>query len=67
MPPERYLEVVLEPLSTLEEADALLAGVVLQLAIEGTERQEAGKRRLALWAPWLLLVDSPVENAAGCR
>ena len=59
--------MVLEPLSALEEADALLAGVVLQLAVKGAERQQAGKRRLALWAPWLILVDSPVENAAGCR
>lgn len=38
----------------------------MQLAIKSPECEEAGEGQLALWAPGLLLVDSPMQEAASC-
>lgn len=59
--------MVLEPVGALQKAHALLGRHVPQLAIQGSVRHQTAERRLALWAPWLLLVHCPVQDAARCR
>lgn len=58
--------MLLEPIGTLQQGNALSAGVVVQLAIQGAEGEHAGEGQLALWAPGLVLVHSPMQQAASC-
>lgn len=57
----QYLEVILEPVGSLEQANAFLAGIVMQISIQRPESQHAAEGQLALRAPWSLLVYSPVQ------
>lgn len=58
--------MLLEPIGPLEEGNAFPAGVVMQLAIQSAEGQQARERQFALRAPGLLLVDCPVQQATRC-
>ena len=59
--------MVLEPMRPFQQANALSARIVVQLAVQGAESEHAGEGQLALGAPGLLLEDGPVQQAAGCR
>lgn len=62
-----YLKMLLKPVCPLEQANAFLAGVVMQPAIQRSEGQHAAEGQLALRAPRLLLVHCPVQKATCCK
>ena len=62
-----HLYMFLEPAGTLQEADAFPAGKVSQAAIQCSESKQAAEGGFALWAPRLLLIYCPVQDATRCK
>ena len=62
-----YLQLILDPGGSLQQANALLHREVTHGTIESAVSKQASKGLLALWAAAVVVQLSPLKNALGCR